>query len=66
MGKWKRIIRNVIAWPILGCPVAATAGYSLHREVKNPTPALKRAAQIGALRLGHDVYELLENAEGAA
>lgn len=50
MGKWKRIIRNVIAWPILGCPVAATAGYSLHREVKNPTPALKRAAQIGALR----------------
>ncbi len=59
---WKNLLAASLACTtMIGFAGTASAAYSLNEEVKNPTPALKQAAQIGVLT--HETPELqnLEN-----
>ena len=59
---WKRmLVASMACTALLGFSATSYAGYMLNPEVKDATPALKTAAQIGVLKYENPDMQGLEN-----
>ena len=62
--RWKKVVTMAvlgISIGAVGALPASSAGYTLNREVKNATPALRQAAQIGVRSYDNPAMQDAEN-----